>query len=138
MTGPNAPDIPNGPQRVDKGLGWARFCKTRTLATKFCVAGKLRLNGDHTTKAHPHVRPGDVLTFPLGHHVRRIPIVAIAQRRGAAPEAQALYEDMDPPQPKAHEKNDPTKPGPAARRQKGAGRPTKRDRRGMDKLREGD
>jgi len=135
-----AEPAPNESQRIDKWLWCARFFKTRTLATKFCLTGKLRLNGDHTPKAHANVRAGDVLTFPLGPHVRVIRVAATATRRGPATEAQALYEDLDPPEQqtraKAEKAADPTVPLPAAVREKGAGRPTKRERRAIDLLRE--
>lgn len=120
-------------QRIDKWLWCARFFKTRTLASKFCLSGKMRINADHMTKAHALVRPGDVLTFPLGDHVRVIEILATAPRRGPAPEARTLYTDLDPPQPKS--KTDLlTKPARAGVREKGAGRPTKRERRAIDAL----
>ncbi|MGB0748519.1 MAG: RNA-binding S4 domain-containing protein [Magnetospiraceae bacterium] len=118
--------------RLDKWLWHARFFKSRTLASKFCAAGKLRLNGDHLSKAHALVREGDVLTFPLGPHVRIIRVVALGTRRGPAPEAQALYDDLDPPQPRP--KTEPDIKADPPRRDPGAGRPTKRDRRQIDHL----
>jgi len=122
--------------RVDKWLWQARFFKSRTLAGKFVGSGSLRVNGTKVAKAHFGVKPGDVLTFPLGPHIRLIKIEQLGTRRGPAVEARTLYEDLDPPQPKP--KPDPTKtPAPAAKREAGAGRPTKRERRETDKLRGG-
>ena len=89
------------PLRLDKWLWFARFVKTRSLATKLIVDGRMRVNGAPTQKAHYTVKLGDVLTFPLGPHIRVIKVVALGSRRGPAPEAQALYEDLDPPRPAA-------------------------------------
>ena len=115
--------------RIDKWLWHARFFKSRTLAGKFVASGKIRLNGSHISKAHVALKPEDVLTFPLGPHIRLIKVLKMGERRGPAPEARTLYEDLDPPQPKP--KKD--KPAVVAEREPGAGRPTKRERRQMDK-----
>ena len=63
-------------QRLDKWLWYARFFKSRSLAAKFCDEGRLRVSGQVTHKAHYAVRPGDVLTFPLGPDIRVIKILA--------------------------------------------------------------
>lgn len=118
--------------RLDKWLWQARFFKSRSMAAKFCQSGKLRLNGDATSKAHQLVRPGDVLTFPLGPHIRIIEIVELGTRRGPAKEAQALYNDLAPPQPRKKEDRDPV--ANAGKREPGSGRPTKTQRRAVDKL----
>ncbi len=110
--------------RLDKWLWFARFVKSRALATRLVAEGNMRVNGAPTQKAHHGVKAGDVLTFALGPHIRVIGVAALGQRRGPAPEARLLYEDLDPPAPKAPAAT----PGPAAR-DPGAGRPTKRDRR---------
>lgn len=115
-------------QRVDKWLWHARFFKTRTLAAKTVGEG-LRINGERTDKPSATVRPGDTLTFRKDRHVRVIRVAAIGDRRGPVPEAQALYEDLDPPQPR---------PAPAEARDAGAGRPTKRDRREIIRLKAGE
>ncbi len=107
--------------RVDKWLWHARFFKTRALCAALIKGGHLRLNEDRIAKPAVSVRPGDVLTFPQARDVRVIKIVAIGLRRGPAPEAQALYEDLSPPQKKEY-----IPPNP---RFDGKGRPTKKDRR---------
>jgi ribosome-associated heat shock protein Hsp15 len=125
---------PAATQRLDKWLWFARFCKSRSLATKLCEAGRIRLSGTIVTKAHQTVRPGDVLTFPQGPHIRVVRIVDVGKRRGPAPEARTLYEDLAPPEPR------PADTGPTAnaeQRPSGAGRPTKADRRATDKLKGG-
>jgi ribosome-associated heat shock protein Hsp15 len=74
--------------RLDKWLWHARFVKTRALAARLCVE-----------KPGASVRPGQVLTFALGRHVRVIQLVAIGDRRGPAEEARSLYRDLAPPAP---------------------------------------
>lgn len=108
--------------RLDKWLWHARFCRTRTLAAKLAAAGKVRIAGAVIFKAHHGVKPGDVLTFPLGAHIRTVRIVALGGRRGPATEARELYEDLAPPLAKPAE---PPGAGP---------RPTKADRRAIDRL----
>ena len=85
-----------GKIRIDKWLWHARFCKTRSLAAKLCEGG-IRIDGALVAKPGATVRPGQVLTFALGRHVRVIELVAIGERRGPAEEARALYRDLAPP-----------------------------------------
>ena len=118
--------------RIDKWLWHARFFKTRTLAQSFVTGGNVRCNKQRIEKANHSVKPGDVLTFVRGPYVRVIEIVALAERRGPATVAQTLYNDLSPPAPK---KDDPDRPAPVAERERGAGRPTKRERREIDRLR---
>ena len=118
--------------RLDKWLWFARFFKTRTLASEICAGGKVRIDGQVATKAHAPVRPGHVLTFVQGRHVRVIKVLALASRRGPASEAQALYEDLAPPDQETALPNGPLDQRPAARA-RGAGRPTKKDRREIRK-----
>ncbi len=113
--------------RLDKWLWFARFCKSRSIAAGLCNAGRLRIGGIIVSKAHHQVRPGDVLTFPLGPHVRVVRVLALGQRRGPASEARMLYEDLAPPLPASA--------NPAtARRDTGSGRPTKAERRAIDRV----
>lgn len=135
-------DGSNGTLRIDKWLWYARFFKTRALASRVVAAGKVRLGGTVTPKAHQKVRTGDVLTFPQGANIRVVKIIELGVRRGPAPEAQALYEDLAPiPEPGARKTVDASEfePGQAEapRRETGAGRPTKRDRRKIDRLMDG-
>jgi ribosome-associated heat shock protein Hsp15 len=117
--------------RVDKWLWHARFFKTRTLAAKLCTAGALRVSGSVVSKAHHKVKVGDVLTFPQGREIRVVRVLALSSRRGPAVEAHTLYEDLKPP---------PLRSGKDAglpARTPGTGRPTKRDRRALQRLRGG-
>lgn len=117
--------------RLDKWLWFARFCKSRTLAGKLCETGRIKLAGKAVTKANQMLRPGDVLTFPQGPHVRVIEVVALGTRRGPAVEAQTLYADLAPPQPRAEQPPEDQSP---ASRERGTGRPTKAERRATDRL----
>jgi ribosome-associated heat shock protein Hsp15 len=115
------------PLRLDKWLWFARFVRTRSLATRLVADGRMRVNGAPTQKAHYSVKAGDVLTFPLGPHIRVIKVLALGSRRGPAAQAQALYEDLDPPGTAAAKPA--ASPAPFEERRPGAGRPTKRDAR---------
>lgn len=114
--------------RIDKWLWQARFFKTRSLAAAMVGTGHLRLNSRPIHKPGQTVKPGDVLVFPQGPWVRVIEIVSLGTRRGPADEARLLYTDLDPPQAKPKDELPP----PVALREKGAGRPTKKDRRAME------
>ena len=117
----------NGRLRLDKWLWYARFFKTRSLAARACAAHPLRINGDVVSKSHATVKPGDVLTFPLGPHIRVIEVLILGERRGPAPEARTLYNDLSPPEIA------PRKP-PS---REGSGRPTKAARRAIMRFKEG-
>ncbi len=121
-----------GRLRIDKWLWFARFFKTRSLAAKLCNAGGVRVSGTVVGKAHYAVKPGDVLTFPQGRHIRVVRVVALGSRRGPAEEARTLYEDLAPPV-REEAIQDPYR-APPAPREPGTGRPTKRDRRALDQL----
>ncbi|PKQ01560.1 MAG: RNA-binding protein S4 [Alphaproteobacteria bacterium HGW-Alphaproteobacteria-12] len=123
-------------QRIDRWLWCARFLKTRSLAAALVQSGRIRINGERISKASRAIRPGDVLTFPLGGHVRVVRILFLAERRGPAPEAQSLYEDLDPPSPLPSQAEPSEPQGPV--REAGSGRPTKRERRQTETLRGND
>lgn len=116
--------------RVDKWLWHARFFKTRGLATEVAGSGRLRINGEHALKPAQTVRPGDVLTFPQGPHIRVVRVLALGARRGPAAEAQGLYDDLETPVAAG-----PARPCPPGARERGAGRPTKKARRKIAALR---
>lgn len=85
--------------RIDKWLWFARFFKTRSLAASVVAAGEVSVNGTVITKVSALVRVGDELVFPTGKRRRRVTVLALGERRGPAPEAQALYREEDPPPP---------------------------------------
>ncbi len=120
--------------RIDKWLWFARFFKSRSLASQFCGTGRVRIAGNVVGKASHMVRVDDVLTFPLREHIRVIKIVALGTRRGPAREAVLLYEDLAPPGA-APKKTAEAEAGVASR-DPGSGRPTKRERRLTDRLRD--
>lgn len=123
-------------QRLDKWLWCARFFKSRSLANALLSAGRLRMDGSVVAKAHQKVRTGAVLTFPQGPHLRVVRVLFLATRRGPAPEAQALYEDLAPLPDRTADRAAPNASAlrAPAEREKGSGRPTKRDRRAIDRL----
>jgi ribosome-associated heat shock protein Hsp15 len=120
---------PAATQRIDKWLWFARMTKSRTLAAELVVAGRIRVNREKAEKPSQTVRPGDVLTIALGARARVLKVVATGVRRGPASEAAMLYDDLTPPPPPAD-----VKTALAASREPGAGRPTKRDRRAIDRF----
>lgn len=81
-------------QRLDKWLWCARFMKARSDCARLVAGGLVRINRQVTDKPHARLRPGDVLTLPLRQQVRVVRVLALASRRGPAPEAQALYEEV--------------------------------------------
>lgn len=131
----------DGRQRIDKWLWFARVVKTRALAQDLAASGHVRLNGRKVDAASQPVKPGDVLTIGVAGRVRILKVVAFAQRRGSYPDALALYEDLAPvpaqpaaaadsPDQVAPETALPNQPEPV----RGEGRPTKRDRRRLDRF----
>ena len=118
--------------RLDKWLWYARFFKTRANATRAISGGRFRLDGEVMSKPHRAAQPGQVLTFTQGERLRVIRIVALGTRRGPASEAVELYEDLSPEMPKRRAER--AAEASFESREKGAGRPTKRDRRATQNL----
>ena len=118
--------------RIDKWLWFARFFKTRTLAGKVADGSKIRVNGEIIKKSSHTIKAGDILTFPTGDSknpiIRVIEIVALGEKRESAPKAQLLYKDLAPPQPRIKEVDT------FHHRDRGTGRPTKKQRRETEKL----
>jgi ribosome-associated heat shock protein Hsp15 len=114
--------------RVDKWLWAARFFKSRTLAAAACEGGKVDVN-DQGVKPSRMVRPGDRLTIGLSRIKRIVRVVALSEQRGPGAEAAKLYDDLTPTPPPRE-----LRPAQAAYRPPGAGRPTKRERRQIDRL----
>lgn len=117
--------------RADKWLWATRFFKTRALAVKACASGKVKRAG-HPIKAATELRPGDRLEipFPEGPGYREIHVLACIEKRLGAPEARACYDETTPP-----ETLEALKAWHMARREDGPGRPTKRNRRELDRIR---
>ena len=125
-----------GPIRLDKWLWHARFFKSRSLAAAAC-GGPMRVNGQPVAKPSFAVRPGDVLTFAQGREVRVVRVLAPGLRRGPAPEAQALYDDLTPP-PTPEEIARRTAERASRPQADAGGRPTGKARRALDALRGGE
>jgi len=120
--------------RLDKWLWQARFYKTRSLATREVQAGHIRLNAVRVSKPAQQVGQGDVLTFARGDLILVVRIVATGDRRGPAPEAQGLYDDLSPPPaPLPQPRNAPGFDGNRHGTGQRAGRPSKKDRRSYDR-----
>ncbi|AEH85831.1 RNA-binding S4 domain-containing protein [Mesorhizobium sp. B283B1A] len=123
--------VAEGRQRIDKWLFFSRAVKSRSLAAKLVVAGRVRINRDKAAQASDLVKPGDVLTITLDRRIFVWKVLGAGVRRGPAEEARTLYEDMSPPPtPKADTLPDAI----PALREAGSGRPTKRERRQTDRL----
>ena len=116
-------------QRIDKWLWFARVTKTRTLAQKLAMSGRVRVNREKNDSASRIVKAGDTLTIAFEAGVRVLRVVAPGTRRGPASEARLLYDDLSPPPlPRAARQT------PPGARTPGSGRPTKRERRAIDTL----
>ncbi|TPK97229.1 RNA-binding S4 domain-containing protein [Mesorhizobium sp. B2-4-12] len=123
--------VAEGRQRIDKWLFFSRVVKSRSLAAKLVVAGRVRINRDKAAQASDLVKPGDVLTITLDRRIFVWKVLGAGVRRGPAEEARTLYEDMSPPPaPKGEALPDAI----PALREAGSGRPTKRERRQTDRL----
>ncbi|MBZ9796240.1 RNA-binding S4 domain-containing protein [Mesorhizobium sp. ES1-4] len=127
--------VAEGRQRVDKWLFFTRAVKSRSLAAKLVVAGRVRINRDKAAQASDLVKPGDVLTITLDRRIFVWKVLGAGVRRGPAEEARTLYEDMSPP---PAPKGDVLPDAIPALREAGSGRPTKKERRQTDRLRDED
>ncbi len=83
--------------RLDKWLCFARLVRTRSLATRLCVAGRVAIGSHAAAKPHHPVRVGDAVTVDLPRRRRRLIVRSLGQRRGPAAEAQLLYDEPTPP-----------------------------------------
>lgn len=111
--------------RVDVWLWSVRQCKTRSLATSECRAGHVRVNGE-TAKPATVVRIGDEVRYRYEGFDRILKVTGIISKRTSAPLAQACYENLTPERPRVYV--------PVMRREPGSGRPTKKERRELDRL----
>jgi ribosome-associated heat shock protein Hsp15 len=120
-----------GRQRIDRWLFFARVVKSRSLAARLVAAGKVRRNREKLDQPSSLVAPGDVLTVTLERRILVYRVLEAGSRRGPAAEARLLYEDLSPPaQDKSRAETE------IASREPGAGRPTKKERREIDRFRD--
>ena len=114
---------------MDRWLWSVRLVKTRTEAAEACRGGHVRVNG-RPAKPATTVSPGDEVRARVGQTMRVVEVVRVIQKRVGAPDAATCFLDQTP-------KPAPTETIAVAARDRGAGRPTKRDRRMLNKLRAG-
>lgn len=114
--------------RVDKWLWAARCFKTRSLASTACSAGHVKVNGT-SVKPAKTIRVGDNVEVRTPGGLRVLEVADLADKRGPASVAQTLYVDHTPPPPPKEDAN------AAVTRERGAGRPSKRELRQIRKLR---
>jgi ribosome-associated heat shock protein Hsp15 len=117
-----------GSVRVDVWIWSVRLVKTRSMATAACRAGHVRVD-DQRVKPASAVRPGDVVRLRHDGRERIVVVRRLVSKRVGAAVAQECLTDNSPPPPP------PEMLMPVARRERGAGRPTKRERRELDRLR---
>jgi ribosome-associated heat shock protein Hsp15 len=125
------PGIPGG-VRLDKWLWAARFFKTRGLAQQAVEGGKVKLNGERPKPAK-EVKVGDRLVIRVAESEWAVTVAALGERRGPAEQARQLYQESDESRARRQEQSAARKllaPLPPATK----GRPTKRDRRRMERL----
>ncbi|MET0898438.1 MAG: RNA-binding S4 domain-containing protein [Mycobacterium sp.] len=115
--------------RVDRWLWAVRLAKTRPDAAAACRGGHVRVN-DRPAKPSTTVAPGDQIRARVGETTRIVEVVRVIQKRVGHPDAVTCYLDRTPPPPPLS-----AVATPVAARERGAGRPTKRDRRILDKWR---
>jgi ribosome-associated heat shock protein Hsp15 len=113
--------------RVDRWLWAVRLTKTRPDAAAACRGGHVRIN-DRPAKPSTAVSPGDEVRARLGDTTRTVQVLRVIQKRVGAADAVTCYLDRTPARPR-------TPVIAVAARDRGAGRPTKRDRRMLDRLR---
>lgn len=114
--------------RVDKWLWAARVFKTRGLASEACAAGHVKVNGT-SVKSAKLLRRGDEVSLRLGEDLRIYAVTGLSDKRGPAPVARTLYLDKSPPKPESVDV-----PGMIVR-DRGLGRPTKRELRDIRRVR---
>ena len=111
--------------RVDRWLCAARLYKSRSMAQRACAGGHVKLNGVSVRASHV-VRVGDWVEAVAPRGRIKVEVVGLEEKRQSPGRARELYEDHSPP---------PTPDEPVVFRPRGAGRPTKADRRSMQRLR---
>jgi ribosome-associated heat shock protein Hsp15 len=115
--------------RIDRWLWAVRLTKTRPDAAAACRGGHVRIN-DRPAKPATTVSAGDEVRVRVGDRARIVEVVRVIQKRVGPADAAACFTDRTPAPP-------PDAAVPVARRDRGAGRPTKRDRRILDRFRTG-
>jgi ribosome-associated heat shock protein Hsp15 len=122
--------------RIDKWLWAARFYKTRSLAQQAVEGGRVKLNGDRVKPAR-EVKPGDALAISIGEYEWQLTVTGLAERRGSAELARGLFQESEESRARRQEtvaaRRLTPEPSLAIK-----GRPTKRERRALERLRRGE
>jgi ribosome-associated heat shock protein Hsp15 len=118
--------------RIDKWLWAARFFKTRSIATAAVDGGHVELNGERA-KPSKQIRIGDELRIRLNQFTHVVHVRGFSERRGPASEAQTLYEETDSSREARAKLAEQRRLAPTPTYEEG-GRPTKRDRRDLAKV----
>ncbi len=113
--------------RIDTWLKLVCLFKHRGDATEACKGGKVKVNG-HSVKPAAPVREGDIVEFYSGERYRRVAVRAVPETNVSKEVARTMYTDETPERPRPEARVGVT-------RERGAGRPTKRERRDLDRLR---
>ena len=121
--------------RLDKWLQVARVFKTRSQATRACVLGRVQVNG-YPAKAHRSLSLEDRVEIELRDWTRILVVKELRDKTLPKAEAARVFEDLSPPKPVLDPFERIARAAPA-RRERGAGRPTKRERREIEKFQEG-
>ena len=116
--------------RLDQYLYYIRLFKSRNLASKFIITNRLRISGQVTQKPHRLLSTGDVLTLSLNDKLKIIEVINIPNRRGPYLESLNFYKDLSPIEKRENKSDILTNVKFAER----VGRPTKLERRQIDKL----
>lgn len=122
--------------RIDKWLWAARFYKTRSLAQQAVEGGRVKLNGERVKPAR-EVKPGDALAISIGEGEWQLTVTGLAERRGSAELARGLYQESEESRARRQETAETRRltPEPSLAIK---GRPTKRERRALERLRRGE
>ena len=116
--------------RLDLYLYYIRIFKSRSLATKFISSNRLRISGKVTQKPHKLISAGDVLTMTINDNIKIIKVLDVPSRRGPYSESLCFYQDLTPIKTIPKDKAVKSKIKFVDR----IGRPTKRERRQIDRL----
>lgn len=128
--GSNEQPLESARQRLDKWLFFARMAKSRSLAQSYIQSGKVKVNGVTIRQPSHLVKAADRLDIGFERMDKVLVIKSGGERRGPYEEARLLYDDLTPPR----EPSDRLSPLEQAMREPGSSRPTKKERRALDRF----
>ncbi len=124
---------PDNEIRIDKFLWVVRLCKTRSIASEACKGGKVKIN-EHNIKPSKDVKIGDTISVSLGTYTKTVKVKALLSNRVGAPLIANFIEDLTPQE--EYGKLDALKDKGFEWRDRGTGRPTKKDRREIKRFKD--